>query len=376
MVYGRPMGIPPLQMDNQELSLPLDIDDQYIATGQSQPKEVPAMNTFFRSTIQLYIVMEGILQEFTSLSCPRPNINSATGELLDPCSTGGVSTLALLTAIIDLDERLMLWHRSLPDFLRFPLDLVEMTPDYPFWLQRQRAILQHRFLGMRVLLHRQTILYLLRSHKDRVWLCGASYRWPASFSDIGRDMAFVSHAFTRLEERPHLVAERSLAQEGAKICIKSALLLVEAILYHSPRRLTSTWWWNLHCMLKAKITLYMNGTNGYLVTFNSLCVLCGGTGLNMTDRSVILTDSSRVLNTIQAGLELINSLVPHAGHPAAQSQKFLKHLFDVCMYGRKQVCDRLTTHLYYHTMIKLHLHTYRGTIIATRNHLKTVRQPT
>lgn len=198
-------------------------------------ERAPATITFFRQSIQLYISMEEVTREFFE----RTTRTTAGGM-----ATHQVSTLAVLSTLLELDEKLLLWHSDLPDYLRFHLYQTETAPHYPLWLQRQRAILQHRFLILRIIFHRQSLMYLLHPEKEQDWLQSLSPRWPSSFGPptLGADSP--APLLRRLPGQ----SERHLAQESAKVCVSSALLLVESVQFHSAQRISGAWWWSLHCM--------------------------------------------------------------------------------------------------------------------------------
>lgn len=234
IVYGRPAALPPLRAHKDCPDLPTDMENDCARRNggvPGAPTEIP----FFRQSIQLYITMEEITREFFERTT-RQNAGGSTTHRVGP--------LAVLSTLLDLDEIFLTWHSKLPDHLKFQLDQTETAPHYPLWLQRQRAILQHRFLILRIVFHRQSLMYLLHPDKEQDWLQSLSPRWPSSFGSPTLGAPSPAPLLRRLPGP----SERHLALESAKICVSSALLLVESVQSHSAQRISGAWWWSLHCM--------------------------------------------------------------------------------------------------------------------------------
>ncbi len=164
-----------------------------------------------------------------------------------PLLVDGSSALSYLTVIIQLDEMLLAWHDSLPEFLRFPLEDVSVDKQHPLWLQRQTVILRNRFLGMRILLHRQTVLFLIQPEKN-VWPQNGLYMWPPVYSDTTADMSVGGSITVRHLSKPSL-SEVTLAHLSAKMCVATALLQIQSIGFYAPLSLTEGWWWDFNCSL-------------------------------------------------------------------------------------------------------------------------------
>lgn len=171
MVSGRPLNIPYGQFSDYQDLLPQPIDDEYISTGQEQPSGKSSVNSFFRYTVRLYHVMDDILlrlREAKSSAYYESKETSSEVRIRRPISTVNAA-LSLLNIILQLDGHLLSWHEYLPAYLRFPLDNNELDPDLPERPQRQSQILRSRFHGLRMLLHRQTLLFLLQAPDRRCW---------------------------------------------------------------------------------------------------------------------------------------------------------------------------------------------------------------
>jgi hypothetical protein len=249
MVYDRPIGIPYLHMMH-EACLPQSTDDSYISQDQRQPKEVPSVNAFYISSIRLYYAMDEILERLHKANAMGQSdvecgMDSKDDSRQIDCDS---NPLPLLTTIVQLDGILLKWHHSLPPFLKFSLDSVKENNSYATfpWLQRQRTILRNRFVGMRILLHRQTVLFLLQPSNDRIWPQNAAYNSSPLFSDISSKPSEIGSTPLHRNVIPSSL-EDTIAQHSASICVSSALLQIESIDALRPLKLTGAWWWDFHC---------------------------------------------------------------------------------------------------------------------------------
>lgn len=248
MIYGRPIGIPHMHMSKNQQNLPLATDDKYIALGQEQPEAQPSINAFFRGTVRLYYVMDEILEILHETTA---GVRSSSRDSVDPGGGAqnqfsGPTALHLLTKIIQLDGKLLSWHDSLPDSLKFSIDSLEPNEERALWLRRQKHILKIRFLGMRILLHRQTLLFLLQPLETRIWPQKMLHQRPPLFPNVSRDKATPSPAPLR-QNGSHSSFEDAIAHLSASICVSSAALQVESIDACRPQRLSGAWWWDLFC---------------------------------------------------------------------------------------------------------------------------------
>lgn len=332
MIYGKPIGIPHVGYPRNLADLPLAVDDKLIALGENQREDVPSLNAFFLSSVQLYRVMDKILERLLDTqTMTKADNEDRPGEAQGLC---GCSALSQLTAILQLDGFLLSWHETLPTHLKFSLDSVEMVRSYPPGIYRQRTVLQNRFLGMRILLHRQTLLFLLQPSKSRRWPRNASQTWPPLFSDLsGCSPVNCRHnGYSGKSALP--TVERQLAHLSANICVSMAQLQIEQIDLRRPAKFTGAWWWDFHCkpihlvlqeIGKTKRRLHPPDQSS-LVIFNSLCVMFGTVGLPTADLVAILPNPSKAKMLIQRGFENIRHMSTRAGPRAAQSEKFLRRL--------------------------------------------------
>lgn len=254
MVYGRPIGIPSVWTPSNPDNFPRAVDDRFIALGLEQPEHVPSINAFFVSSVNLYRVMDDIIQRLhgvTAASRAEPG-----GHLLDTSDA-----VTQLSSILQLDGLLQGWHHSLPRHLKFSLDGVD-APDwedstYSQEIKRQKVILKIRFLGLHTLLHRQTILFLLQDPEKRSWPRNNLHKWPPLFSDGAGGLGPTSwQTPTRGTGAtpPPSSFEVSLAHLSAQTCVASAELQIEMIDTHRRLQQSGAWWWDFYCKSPTNIT--------------------------------------------------------------------------------------------------------------------------
>jgi hypothetical protein len=239
MIYGRPTGIHNSNVARQQYKFPKAIDDQYISCGQHQPDDVPSLYAFFHCVAKLYCVVDEILEFLHGVNRagghdPECNLDR-TDCRMDDCRYFKAPSIPI--AILQLDNNLLSWHDSLPDFLQFSIDSTISEDGQSMVIQRQRNILRYRFLGIRILLHRQTILYLLQPPERRQWFQDSH---QLSLSPAGPQKR-------PGEQRPRSPFELSFEKTSARICVSSAELLIEGISVGRPLNLAGAWWWDFYC---------------------------------------------------------------------------------------------------------------------------------
>lgn len=249
MVYGRPVGIPHMGNPVDDIALPSLVDDRYIAAGESQPIDIPSTNAFFVSVVKLYRVMDEILESLRNISpMSKMSSNTPTSEKVSGClESCSCCVLSQLTAILRLDTLLLKWHNELPQHLKFSLDGVEEPTLLSVVFQRQKVILKTRFLGMRILLNRQSILFLLQAPGERKWPRNTSRKWPPLFSDIGGPASGTSQNACTFKCGHSTFVEAQLARISANICVQMAQLQIEEIDSSRQTARSGAWWWDFHC---------------------------------------------------------------------------------------------------------------------------------
>ncbi|KAJ5626402.1 hypothetical protein N7510_002711 [Penicillium lagena] len=296
MIYGRQPTLLHPRFSNPPL--PRLVDDIYIRDSKTQPDRIPSVNAFIHYTVRLYLVMDKITEELQPFR--RQSDTSVEPETQR-------NVLQSLIDLVEADEHLVSWHASLPDYFRFSLDSTEQqVSPQPWWVQRCKIVLKNRFLGLRILLHRQTILFLLGPCQPMESARYPSYHWPPLFSDLIHGLAANGTVV-----RPQSSFESVLAYLSAQICVRSAQQQIEEISVNRPANLTGAWWWDFH------------------FNFDSLCVLLGAVGLPTEHRAAIILDVAVIHETIRKGLETIHSLVPFGGDKLQQSEHFLQQLHRV-----------------------------------------------
>ena len=252
MLYGRPMGIPYGQFSEYQDLLPREVDDPYISTGQEQPAGLPSLNSFFRHSVRLYHVMDDVLLRLRNAkSTAYFDIQKASSVMRVNRPVSNVNAMiSLLNTILELDGHLLSWHEYLPSHLQFSLNsILTASSEIPLWMHRQVHDLRNRFLGMRMLLHRQTILFLLQAPARRNWPQNGIQEWPPLFSDCNSDTLVGGSTPFRRQGLPSPV-ETTLTHLSASICISSAIMQIEAIDRQASSQMNGAWWSDLNGMCK------------------------------------------------------------------------------------------------------------------------------
>ena len=340
MIYGRPIGIPHNHAFSSQHSHPQAVDDKYIAQEMVQPDGIPSVNAFFVNTVTLYRVMDEIIERLhkvstTSKSDPGCNLHPDKQNGVQSCSCDNARQL---TSIIQLDGLLQNWHDSLPQHLKFSLDDVDQAHEYADEILRQRVILKIRFLGMRILLHRQTILFLLQDRDKRRWPRNASRKWPPLFSD---DAGEPSSAYGDDPCRKVIPSsfEIQLAHLSARMCVQSAQMQIEMIDHSRSLKLSGAWWWDFYCRLIFRDSHHILVLIVFLVVFNSLCVLFGATGLRKEDHSAIVPALPKAHMLMQRGIRIIHDMASRGGAKVARSERFLKRLMKAAIQQTQKVSE-------------------------------------
>ena len=186
MLCGRPTSIHYGVFSDYQDLLPQPIDDAYISRGQNQPAEIPSLNAFFRHTVRLYHIMDDVLLRLCKakgtsyLDMRNASIDIRINRPISDIN----AVIPLLNSILQFDGHLLSWHESLPSHLKFSYSLAgQLTSHTVPWNQRQVHSLRSHFLSMRMLLHRQTLLFLLQPQDRREWPQNGVQEYPP-FSPI------------------------------------------------------------------------------------------------------------------------------------------------------------------------------------------------
>ncbi|KAL3490338.1 fungal-specific transcription factor domain-containing protein [Aspergillus germanicus] len=304
MVYGLPMGIPPLRLRDNEGTIPSPAEGGSISSN-------PSPHTLFHYTIRLYIIMDEVWSELRQISLDNQfNDNE---------------TLTILSAIAGFDKRLLQWHQTLSAPLNFLINENDDIENGPKWAQSQKIMLKLRFLAMRINLHRQSLIFLLRSESRDRTQNSTSPPWPPIFSDVGSVPIDGLTQCTSPEGQIHAHAEHSLAQISAGICSSSAQMLIHLIERYRQRQLTGSWWWNLHFI------------------FNSLCVMCAGMSLREPHFSRVVSDPQASKLAIRRAFKVLRTMSSQWGEQVLQSNRFLLSLLKTMLRTRGQDLEDIFT---------------------------------
>jgi hypothetical protein len=352
MIYGRPLGISQGTSCNFDGELPKPIDDEYLAKDQVQPRNIPSINAFLGCNVDLYAIMDGILEKLAQAS----NVQKCQDMNMNSNSSGAQRTtfiesnaLQFLTTVVQLDKLLLNWHAKLPTYLKFLPDKAAWDDNLSSQIQRQKNILRARFLGMRILLHRQTVLVLLQNSDKRIWHHGTTTSWLALFSNVtsAAEADDISHVEAAAQQ-PSL--ETVIARHSASICVSSAIFQIESIDTMRPMRSTGAWWWNFHCeswprqcshSIISSVTARIKVLIRTLVLFNSLCVLIGAMTMKPEDMAVVVPDLQKANIMVQTGLRNIHELGERGGESIWHSERFLRRLIRDTQHNIEVCCRRM-----------------------------------
>ncbi|KAL8833378.1 MAG: hypothetical protein Q9176_008006 [Flavoplaca citrina] len=312
MLYGRPMGIPYGQFSDYQDLLPRQIDDPFIALNQPQPDNMPSINSFFRHHVRLYHVMDNVLFKLRNAKKTAYfDLQKASSDVQIQTPVSSVNSLmSLFNTVLQMDGYLLSWREYLPPHLQFSLDdLEDISGATHPWVQRQKHHLQSRFLGMRMLLHRQTVLFLLQPSERRNWPQNGIQEWPPLFSDCYSDSLVGGHTPIRQQGIPSSV-ETALTHLSASICVASATRQIEAVRKYLGSTMIGEWW-------------------DFNSIFNSLCILSGAMALHQEDINVVIPDVTRTGAAVRCGFAMIRHIGTNtglAGTKLRQSERLLTKL--------------------------------------------------
>ncbi|KAL8735749.1 MAG: hypothetical protein Q9166_000612 [cf. Caloplaca sp. 2 TL-2023] len=329
MLYGRPMGIPYGQFSDYQDLLPQQIDDSYIALGQPQPNDMPSINSFFRHSVRLYHVMDNVLLRLRNAKkAAYFDLQKASSDVQIQTPVSNVNSLmSLFTVILQLDGHLLSWHEHLPPHLQFSLDgQDDIAAANVSWIRRQRHYLRSRFLGMRMLLHRQTVLFLLQPSERRNWPQNGIQEWPPLFSDCYSDTLVGGRTPMRRQGVPSPV-ETNLTHLSANLCVTSAILQIEAIEVFLGSRMIGEWW-------------------DFNSIFNALCILSGAMALHRQDFNAVVPNVTRTGSVIRRGFAMIRRISTNtglAGTKLRQSERLLGNLGRATMKSNNEKNESTAT---------------------------------
>lgn len=199
MKFGRPPSI--ILSNALEVGLPLEVDDQYIvdsAPAPRQPGGRPSRTSLFVQTIKLSFVIDNILDK---LYLRRDKSRSSSEQL-----TVTNDEHATLGNILLLDGHLQTWWDKVPLHLKVAPETSDGIDG-----QRQRNVIYLRYLQMRLLLQRPSLMLLAKPAFQDQYL-------------------------------------RSVAMASAMRCIGLAKETILLISSQHPQQSLNSVWYLLHCM--------------------------------------------------------------------------------------------------------------------------------
>lgn len=118
-------------------TFPRPIDDSCLIKSQAQSIGECSINAFFVCSVRLYYLMDEVLERLHRVKgVIGADLKGLPSESESwPVLINDTSILPCLTAVIQLDGMLLLaWHDSLPEYLKFSLEAVDVDKQRPLWL--------------------------------------------------------------------------------------------------------------------------------------------------------------------------------------------------------------------------------------------------
>lgn len=206
------LGRPPILQITDDVLLPAAVDDEFIRPGTktcAQPEGILSQNHFMVENIRLAKILNKILASIYWPSSPSD-----------------------FSALVRLDGLLENFKNSLVDVLRWwdnktTQDQGTPTPRIQLF-QRQRNVLQARFLHLRILLYRPSFSTF----------CAAARRSLQRRTGSGSDE-------TNFEAN---TLQGAFQAQCSATCVQVACELSASLLAASEGQATGAWWFSLFCM--------------------------------------------------------------------------------------------------------------------------------
>lgn len=242
MIFNRPTGSShDLPVSMQYFRLVINNFD--VEKGQEQLNQMPTLDAFILHTAKLYYIVDEISDRL-SKACLANTFSSDLGLGIRKSrrtEIPGSRMLTYLTTVNQFDRTLLRWRDSLPDSLKFHLDETHREGEIAGPIQRQRNVLHARFLGLRMLLHRQSLLYLLQGSESRPLPSVPPNEWRPLFSEISVESD--SAAYGKNSDPSPLETTAALINAG--LFVSSARQLLQLLARTSSH--VEGWWFDFHC---------------------------------------------------------------------------------------------------------------------------------
>ncbi|RFU24358.1 hypothetical protein B7463_g11979, partial [Scytalidium lignicola] len=280
--FGRPAAIP----DCFAVSMPSNIDDQYITEEEYLPQDPTAKTKIavFLHSIAFSKLMYDVL---TTLYSPQIHIGSSSSQ---PQKFSSSSTSPEFKDVVKLDRQLVDWLHNLPSYLQ-----AEGNDDEPEF-RRVKNILIARFLNLRVLIHRPFA---------PLWQQATTSDNPTYLAPI----------------------DNSLHAICVSVCKSAATQLIKVISKNYYQGLSSAWWTDMNYLFTASSVLLVldfevgNSTENIDVKHsiaNALEIL-----QHMRTRSSMAAAYVVMLEKAQEGLRYANHNISREGPSRLQIQNHL-----------------------------------------------------
>lgn len=232
-----------------------------LQTNNYRGNEMLSLDAFFLHTTRLYCVVDEISHSISS-SCVVGSSN-LNGSRFAETDTPGSRMLLYLITINQLDQKLVRWSDKLPDHLKFHLKKNDEEDSVLAPIKRKRDVLHARFLWLRTLLHRQSLLYLLQRSESRpLPIVPPPHQWRPLFSEISIESEMSAHCKTNATPSP---LETAAAQLNAGLFVSSAKQLIELLALTDNH--AGGWWFNFHCRYPTIVSFI-----GYLTISRHRCI--------------------------------------------------------------------------------------------------------
>ncbi|CAG7920223.1 unnamed protein product [Penicillium olsonii] len=213
MTFGRPAMI--TKASSGAIPLPAAVDEEFIPSESrseaSQPPDRPSIMAFFGKSLELYDIMNDVLESLYNQS------TDVSGEDIHDFYFNNITGEGERT-IFELDHCLSRWTKSIPMHLRGDSAMKSTNPIFC----RQSIVLRARFLHVRILLFRPTLS-----------------RYCTIRDNMASDSLIPMH-----DSFPHRVA-----LQCSIICVKAAQESIQLIYNNVPSDGTGgplpAWWYNV-----------------------------------------------------------------------------------------------------------------------------------
>ncbi|RDW62530.1 hypothetical protein BP5796_10832 [Coleophoma crateriformis] len=300
MIFNRP-NISSCPMYEAGMEISPQIDDLNIEKELNSPDQMSSLDSFFLHTTRLYCIADEISHHLpntgvTNIGSSSPEVGRGRTRIIE---LPGSRMLSYLTTVNQLDQLLLRWRDSLPNSFKFNGDNTDREDDVPASVQRQRNVLHTRFLGLRILLHRQSLLYLLQRSESRPLAHLPSTQWRPLFWETSIESELAAYS-KDLTPSP---LETTAAQLNAHLFVSSAQQLLELL---APRKSHGEgWWFDFHFSVM------------------STCGILGAMALARHDLEAVVPDVSSIKLVLTTAFKYIKQFHKHTEEKTMRTLRYL-----------------------------------------------------